>query len=142
MSINQEKIAKEIYFKYCGSKFQMMRDGVNHEYIQYQISEAQEKEWLIELIEKNIDQLNINNKDSLYPLWYIIVTHCASTYIERIIDFIYANKNKAENKVTLTSFISKTEEIINRIDKACSHIPLYLNSYRKRIELLKQEGNL
>jgi hypothetical protein len=50
--------AKEIFFTYSSSKFQMMRDGFSVEYYSFQVPEDLENEWLIELI----------NRDTSVPL--------------------------------------------------------------------------
>ncbi|MDQ6481853.1 hypothetical protein [Dyadobacter sp. LHD-138] len=137
MNEYKEEIAKEIYHKYFGDKFQMMRDGIYHEYLNHKVSDQKEKEWLKELMEGYLHHLDINNKDSLYPLSYIIVNQCSVTYIDAIIDFIFANMSIATSRDRLSLFVSKTEEIIDRLDRSCSHIPVLLSRYRSRIKLLK-----
>jgi len=139
MDINKEKRAKEIYLQYSGSKFQMMRDGIYDEYAQSQISENQEKVWLKELIHENIDKLDINNKDSLFPLWYIIMIKCEITYIDNIIDYTFANKTKSKDTNSLLTFISKIEDIIERIETSCGGSSKLLSEYKMKIGLLKNE---
>lgn len=130
---------KEIFFNYSSSKFQMMRDGAFGEYNQYQVTEEQENKWLTELIDQELNKLDINNKDTLFPLWYILETNCLPSYLDNIIDFIEKNRNKAEDKIKLISFIGKTIDAIDRIEEAGKNKMLLLGQYRKRIELLRVE---
>ena len=130
---------KELYFEYSGSKYQMMRDGVIDEYRQYAVTDGQEKAWLTELIEKELKQLDINNKETLFPLWYILQTHCISSYVDKIIDFIDKNKDKAEDAAKLLSFIGKTSEVIDRIDENCKSSMMLTGRCKRRIEVMKSK---
>lgn len=129
--------AKEIYFQYEGNKFQMMRDGIIDEYRQYNVSDDKEKEWLEELIQKNINQLNINNKDSLFPLWHILLSHCELSYLEDIFIFISRNENKSNNPEMFISFVAKFEDVINRIEISCQESSFPIDTLRKKIRVLK-----
>jgi hypothetical protein len=140
--MENSQTAKEIFFQYSGSKFQMMRDGIYEDYIKYNISQQQEEDWLNQLLEGNIIQLDINNTATLFPMWYTILSHCKSLFIGKIIDFIYTNKHKAENKGKLIAFIAKTEEVIDRMNESCSHIQLSLSHFKNRIDSLKKEENI
>jgi|SRR5687768_10433685 len=128
---------KELFFNYSSSKFQMMRDGVFGEYDRYQVTEEQEEKWLTELIDQELGKLDINNKDTLFPLWYILETNCLPAYLDHIIDFIEINKAKADDEVKILSFISKTMDTIDRIEVAGKSKMLLVERYRKRLELLK-----
>ncbi len=133
-----EKRAKEIYFQYDGNKFQMMRDGVNEEYLQYKIPDFQEKEWLKELINKKINQLDINNKDSLFPLWYIILNNCEPSYIQDLINFISTNKSKVKTPELFLAFTAKAEDIIERFEDNCKDSSFNMSRYKKQIKLLRE----
>lgn len=129
--------AKEIYFTYSGSKFQMMRDGVSAEYHSYQVPDELEKEWLVELIKRELDRLDINNADSLFPLWYVIETNCKSEYVENIIEFIEINKTGVQSELNLARFAQKVLVTIDRLESSCDVVNRStLNKYRKRIEIL------
>ncbi|HAY35227.1 MAG TPA: hypothetical protein DCY06_13945 [Bacteroidetes bacterium] len=119
----------------------MMRDGVFGEYKQYSVTKEQEQKWLTELIDQELNKLDINNKDTLFPLWYILETNCLPFYLDKIIDFIDENKSKAKDKFELLAFISKTMDTIDRIEEVGKGKMLLVGQYRKRIELLKSGLN-
>lgn len=50
--------AKEIFFIYSSSKFQMMRDGFSAEYYSCEVPEELESQWLIELIRQQLNKLD------------------------------------------------------------------------------------
>ncbi len=139
MNDNNLDRPKEIFFNYCSSKFQMMRDGFLSEYDKFNISEEQEEKWLTELIQRELNRLDINNTDTLFPLWHILQSNCTPSYIDNIIDFIETNLGKAQTKDNLTKFISKTVETIDRIDEGCKHKPLLIGKYKQRIEKLNKQ---
>ncbi|MXV52363.1 hypothetical protein GS399_15420 [Pedobacter sp. HMF7647] len=80
--------AKEIFFTYSSSKFQMMRDGFSGEYYTFNVTTELEGQWLHELIQQELNKLDINNADSLFPLWYILETNCSIKYLKDIVEFI------------------------------------------------------
>jgi hypothetical protein len=128
--------AKEIYFTYASSKFQMMRDGLLHEYSQYDVSRDLEEEWLTELLHKEINKLNINDSESLFPLWYIIEINCKIDYLEKLIEYAEKNRDKARDENHLKAFVQKISETIAKIAVNCQGKPEVLSQLRKRINFL------
>jgi hypothetical protein len=107
-----ENKAKEIFNKYSGSKFQMMRDGVLTEYDKYEITIETEKTWLSELISKEFNQLDINSIDTFFPLWYIIQHHALTNHFDRISDFIISNSKNEESINGAELFIDKVLNVL------------------------------
>jgi hypothetical protein len=133
--------AKEIFFTYSSSKFQMMRDGFSEEYYLYQVPIDIEKQWLIELIKRELHKLNINNSDSLFPITYIFETNCNIEYIKDIIDFIENNLDKVENQLNLLKFTQRVLENIDRLQSNCSEIQISeLQQFRRKIKIIRNEN--
>lgn len=107
-----ENKAKEIFNRYSGSKFQMMRDGVLIEYEKYEITIETEKTWLSELISKEFNQLYINSIDTFFPLWYIIQHHALTNHFDRISDFIISNSKNEESINGAKLFIDKVLNVL------------------------------
>ena len=107
-----ENKAKEIFNRYSGSKFQMMRDGVLTEYEKYEIPNQTEKTWLAELVSKEFSQLNINSIDSFFPLWYIIQHHELNNHFDRISDFIILKSKSQESINGAKLFIDKVLNVL------------------------------
>jgi hypothetical protein len=80
--------AKKIFFDFGTSKFQMMRESVLEEYQSYGITDEQEKEWLMELLEKELNRFDINDNNSFFPLWFIIETNCNTEYLQKLLTLI------------------------------------------------------
>lgn len=132
--------AKEIFFRYSSSKFQMMRDGFSAEYYSFQVPDDLEAKWLIELIKQELHKLDINNVDTLFPLWYILETNCSIDYLQDIVDFIENNSNKVDDEFKLLIFTQKVLETIDRIASSCSKISSYeLDKYRKKLKVIRKE---
>lgn len=132
--------AKEIFFTYSSSKFQMMRDGFSAEYSSCHVPEELESQWLIELIKQELNKLDINNPENLFPLWYILETNCKSEYLTDIIDFAENNINKAESELNLLRFTQKISETIDRLQSSCSKSnPFELERFRRRIKIIRNE---
>ena len=69
------KVAKELFFTYGGSKYQMAREEVVHKYMSYNIPKEIELQWLNEMFDKDYSQLNINDIDSLLNISSFITMH-------------------------------------------------------------------
>jgi hypothetical protein len=133
--------AKEIFFTYSSSKFQMMRDGFSGEYYSYEVSPELEEQWLNELITQELDKLDINNPDSLFPLWYILETNCNSRCFNDIIKFIENHTKEALNELNFLKFTAKVLNAIDRLQSSCSKINSpELNGYRRKIRALRKES--
>ena len=86
--------AKQIFIQFSSSKFQMAREDVLEEYQSYEITEEQEKEWLTELLDKEINKFDINDYNSFFPLWFLIETNCNTEYLQQLLTLI---ENKIES---------------------------------------------
>jgi len=111
--------AKEIYFQYSSSKFQMMRDGLFEEYSTFNISESQEKVWLEEMINNEINKLSLENSNTLFPLWYIIETNCYVSIYFRLIDWFVDNKNNYSN-FAQNQFKFELKRLIENYVRSCN----------------------
>ncbi len=129
--------AKKIFFDYGTSKFQIMRDGLISEYSSYNISVEQERIWTQELVQKEFNKLNINDPETLFPLWYILQTNCLDNYIEKIIEFIRVNQTVANSTDSLKQFIVKTYDVIEKIEDGCKHRPVLVGHYKQKLDDLK-----
>ncbi len=50
--------ARELYFRYDGSRFYMSRDGVEQQYLEYRVPPALEADWLAELTADKVAELD------------------------------------------------------------------------------------
>jgi hypothetical protein len=111
----EKKGAKELYQRYQGSKFQMMRDGFYQEYLTYNISTEEEDKWLKELVMTNVDKLDINDIDSFSELGLLlrfnpsIVNFC----IVHIVQFLEKNEKAANDKFSFLRFSQKVISIVD-----------------------------
>lgn len=80
--------AKKIFFDFGTSKFQMMREGTLEEYQSYGITDKQEKEWIAELLDRELNKFDINDYNSFSLLWFIIETNCNAEYLEKLVNLI------------------------------------------------------
>lgn len=138
MSSRTER-AKDLYFRYGSSKFQMMRDGFSQEYLSYNISEEQEMLWLDELIKLEIRKLDINDTGTLFPLWYILETNDETDHFPILIDFIKMNENYSDSE---NNFLKFTERILYTIENIAKSKPNYntiLKSYIADINKLRKK---
>lgn len=129
--------AKEIYFQYSSSKFQMMRDGLFEEYSTFNISESQEKVWLEEMINNEVNNLSIENTNTLFPLWYIIETNCYVSIYFQLIDWFVDNKNnyselaqnhfKLELNRKITNYVRSCNESVERNKDLINYQNIHLN---------------
>lgn len=67
--------AKELFNYYGGSKYQMARDEMLYEYLDYEISEETESDWLEELFQKKYDDLKADNCKSFINMSVFIQMH-------------------------------------------------------------------
>ncbi len=129
--------AKEIYFQYSSSKFQLMRDNLFEENSTFNISESQEKVWLEEMINNEINKLSIDNSNTLFPLWYIIQTNCCGSIYFQLIDWFVDNKNNypefAQNHFKLklnrkiTNYVRGCNESVEKNNDLVNYQNIHLN---------------
>lgn len=67
--------AKELFDYYGGSKYQMARDEMLYEYLDYGISKEIESDWLEELFQKKYNDLKADNCRSFINMSVFIQMH-------------------------------------------------------------------
>jgi hypothetical protein len=124
-TMNNDSIikAKELYFRYGGSSYQMYRDGVNKEYEAFKISKELEKIWLDELFENEFKRLDINDFNTAFPLWHIIETHCSFDNLQRFIDFVRTKINESNNQYYIHRFSYQIFSLLVNMSKSCNDFP-------------------
>lgn len=127
--------AKEIFFNYSGSGFQMMRDGVLDEYKSYKVSKELEYVWLNELVDREFDRLNINSFDSFFPLWYIVANYRLLNVTIRIQEFISKNANYPSQ---IVPFLDKAITVFSELKTDSEWTETNELSYQKLIKLKSQ----
>jgi hypothetical protein len=115
--------AKELYYRYGGSSYQMFRGGVIEEYESYNISKDIENIWLNELFDKGFEQLDINDFNTAYPLWHTIETHCSANNLKRFIDFLSNRINEANNQYYLHRYGYQIFSLLVNMSKSCDDFP-------------------
>lgn len=73
--------ARELFFKYEGSRFYMSRDDVEHEYRSYAVPKQLEKQWLEELTATKLNMLEEGNNWSVV---YFLLHHRDTRHLPRI----------------------------------------------------------
>ena len=70
--------AKDLFFSFLGSKYQMMREGVIELYVSYNVSEKDEVIWIEELFQSLYSRLqyNLNDLNALHQMICLIEWHC------------------------------------------------------------------
>ncbi|MDR2010289.1 MAG: hypothetical protein LBQ22_07390 [Bacteroidales bacterium] len=111
----EKRKAKELYQRYQGSKFQMMRDGFYQEYLTYNVSKEEEDKWLEELVIININNLNINDIDSFSELGLLLRFNLSIVNfgIVHIMRFLEENEKMANDKFSFLKFSQKVISIID-----------------------------
>lgn len=74
--------ARELFFKYDGSRFYMSRDDVEDEYRSYEVPEQLRKQWLEELTATKLDMLEEGNNWSVV---YFLLHHRDTRHLLRIL---------------------------------------------------------
>lgn len=74
--------ARELFFKYDGSRFYMSRDDVEWEFRSYEIPEQLRKQWLEELTATKLDKLEAGDNWSVV---YFLLHHRDTRHLERIL---------------------------------------------------------
>jgi hypothetical protein len=73
--------ARELFFKYDGSRFYMSRDDVEEEYRSYDVPEQLRKQWLEELTATKLDKLEEGN----WSVVYFLLHHRDTRHLPRIL---------------------------------------------------------
>ena len=85
--------AKDLFFSFWGSKYQMMREGVIELYLSYNVSEKDEVIWIEELFQSLYSRLqyNLNDLNALHQLIYLIECHCLVEGVPKLYDLLWGN---------------------------------------------------
>ena len=85
--------AKDLFFSFLGSKYQMMREGVIELYLSYNVSEKDEVIWIEELFQSLHFRLqrNPNDLDALHQMTCLIECHCLVEGVPKLYDLLWGN---------------------------------------------------
>jgi hypothetical protein len=85
--------AKDLFFSFLGSKYQMMREGVIELYVSYNVSEKDEVIWIEELFQSLYSRLqyNLNDLNALHQLICLIKCHCLVEGVPKLYDLLWGN---------------------------------------------------
>lgn len=85
--------AKDLFFSFLGSKYQMMREGVIELYLSYNVSEKDEVIWIEELFQSLYSRLqcNLNDLNALHQMIYLIECHCLVEGVPKLYDLLWGN---------------------------------------------------
>ena len=85
--------AKDLFFSFLGSKYQMMREGVIELYVSYNVSEKDEVIWIEELFQSLYSRLqyNLNDLNALHQLICLIECHCLVEGVPKLYDLLWGN---------------------------------------------------
>ena len=82
--------AKDLFFSFLGSKYQMMREGVIELYLSYNVSEKDEVIWIEELFQSLYSRLQCNLND-LNQMTCLIECHCLVEGVPKLYDLLWGN---------------------------------------------------
>ena len=85
--------AKDLFFSFLGSKYQMMREGVIELYLSYNVSEKDEVIWIEELFLSLYSRLqcNLNDLNALHQMVCLIECHCLVEGVPKLYDLLWGN---------------------------------------------------
>lgn len=85
--------AKDLFFFFLGSKYQMMREGVIELYLSYNVSEKDEVIWIEELFQSLYSRLqyNLNDLNALHQMICLIECHCLVEGVPKLYDLLRGN---------------------------------------------------
>lgn len=85
--------AKDLFFSFLGSKYQMMREGVIEVYLSYNVSEKDEVIWIEELFQSLYSRLqyNLNDLNALHQMVCLIECHCLVEGVPKLYDLLWGN---------------------------------------------------
>ena len=85
--------AKDLFFSFWGSKYQMMREGVIELYLSYNVSEKDEVIWIEELFQSLYSRLqyNLNDLNALHQMICLIEGHRLVEGVPNLYDLLWGN---------------------------------------------------
>ncbi len=128
--------AKELFFSFLGSKYQMMREGVIELYLSYNVSEEKEMTWIEELFQSLYIRLqrNINDLNALYQITYLIESHCMVEHVPKLCDLLWGNANSITHAQEVAISLGRIIHFLKALPKAPTG-----KVYIKMLESLKYE---
>ncbi|MFV0539451.1 MAG: hypothetical protein ACK5M3_19100 [Dysgonomonas sp.] len=112
------KDAKDMFFYYGGSKYQMMRDDLIDEYLSYKIPKDVEKKWVEEMFYQDFRNLDINDNNLLLNISQLIFVHSLIDKLDLVYNFVVSNLDKIENKENVSTFIYRILDTLNKTNSA------------------------
>jgi len=85
--------AKDLFFSFLGSKYQMMREGMIELYLSHNVSEEDEVIWIEELFQSLHFRLqrDLNDLDALHQMTCLIECHCLVEHVRKLYDLLWGN---------------------------------------------------
>lgn len=134
--------AKELFIKYHGSYFHMVREGDFDEYKTYNISKKQEQLWKDELVKQLVDNLSMDDNLPFSDLSSIACDFGDYTILEEIIKYTLKHINDGDSFIRLLYAEAITRVIISFINhkRKCPK-PLLISAKDVVINLLRNVLN-
>ena len=128
--------AKELFFSFLGSKYQMMREGVIELYLSYNVSEEKEMTWIEELFQSLYIRLqrNINDLNALHQMTYLIECHGMVEHVQKLYDLLWGNANSIIHAQEVAVSLGRIIPFLKALPKVSTG-----KEYIKMLESLKYE---
>ena len=111
--------AKDLFFSFLGSKYQMMREGVIELYVSYNVSEKDEVIWIEELFQSLYSRLqyNLNDLNALHQLICLIECHCLVEGVPKLYDLLWGNVKRITHPQELAVSIGRIINFLKDLPK-------------------------
>lgn len=111
--------AKDLFFSFLGSKYQMMREGVIELYVSYNVSEKDEVIWIEELFQSLYSRLqyNLNDLNALHQLICLIECHCLVEGVPKLYDLLWGNVKSITHPQELAVSIGRIINFLKDLPK-------------------------
>lgn len=111
--------AKDLFFSFLGSKYQMMREGVIELYVSYNVSEKDEVIWIEELFQSLYSRLqyNLNDLNALHQLICLIECHCLVEGVPKLYDLLWGNVKSITHPQEFTISIGRIINFLKDLPK-------------------------
>ena len=102
--------AKDLFFSFLGSKYQMMREGVIELYLSYNVSEKDEVIWIEELFQSLYSRLqyNLNDLNVFTSADMLIECHCLVEGVPKRLRLAYG-ESEEHNSSPRVCYIYRTD---------------------------------
>ena len=111
--------AKDLFFSFLGSKYQMMREGVIELYLSYNVSEKDEVIWIEELFQSLYSRLqyNLNDLNALHQMICLIECHCLVEGVPKLYDLLWGNVKSITHPQELAVSIGRIINFLKDLPK-------------------------